>query len=152
MLIAELPIAVLMQRRPARSAWCDDRWAPVAVLAGAAAAAAAADDEHDDPDQRLMPSPPLQLHSDENDGYFENWIAPEPKVFVLWQWRGRDATPVLASVSYAEGARMLDSGDPAEGVPMPREVHAWLGGYLQQHYRPPKSGRRGHVDHQPGQR
>jgi hypothetical protein len=51
---------------------------------------------------------------------------------------------VGASVSYGEGTRMLDSGDQADGIAMPPDVHAWLGLYLQRHYEPPARGRRGH--------
>jgi hypothetical protein len=57
----------------------------------------------------------LELQSDELDGYFENWVAPAPKVFVSWHLRAgpgdERAVPVQVSVSYAEGARMLDGGD-----------------------------------------
>lgn len=148
MRVAELPVAFVMQRRAAGPAstgvWCDERWAAVAVVPHV---------EHMEPVVRLDPpgrvehflltGPTLELHTDENDGYFENWAAPEPKVFVAWQMRGERAAPVLASVSYAEGARMLDSGDPASGVPMPLEVHEWLTAYLQAHYRPRERHRSG---------
>jgi hypothetical protein len=51
---------------------------------------------------------------------------------------------VSASASYGEGTRMLDSGDQADGVAMPADIHAWLGVYLHRHYEPPARGRRGH--------
>ena len=78
----------------------------------------------------------LELYPDENDAYFENWAAPQPKVFVMWQVQEELVIPVLASVSYAEGARMLDSGEQADGLPMPGEVYSWLAAYLRTHYRP----------------
>ncbi len=139
MRVAELPVGVVMQRRAAADADArsEELWAAVAVVA------------HVDRTERFLPLDPpgriehflvtgqmLELHTDENDGYFENWAAPEPKVFIAWRMRGERATPVLASVSYSEGARMLDAGDPVDGVPMPLEVHAWLTDYLQAHYRP----------------
>lgn len=142
MLLAEMPVAVVMQRRAVNHPWCDESWSAVAVLPG-----------HVDPQDIALPPPTaqchhelvpglrLELHPDEDEAYFENWAAPEPKVFVMWQWRDGRATPVLASVSYAEGTRMLDSGDGACGVPMAREIHEWLGAYLQQHYRPQPRGR-----------
>jgi hypothetical protein len=140
----QLPIAVVMQRRPATHRWDEARWAAVAVvpwqdlhravhpLAGAAG------------DTRLITGLKLELSRDENEGYFENWLAPEPKLFVLWHVNGDEPLPVAASVSYAEGTRMLDSGDAAEGVPMPPEVHRWLGQYLQENYRPRRRGGREH--------
>ncbi len=71
-------------------------------------------------------------------------MAPEPKVFILWHESGGKVMPVAASVSYAEGARMLDSGDAADGLPMPREIHEWLGSYLRENYRPRIRGGREH--------
>jgi hypothetical protein len=140
----QLPIAVVMQRRPATHLWDEARWVAVAVVpwqdlqravhpvAGAAA------------DTRLITGLKLELSRDENEGYFENWVAPEPKLFVLWHEDSDDPLQVAASVSYAEGTRMLDSGDAAEGVPMPPEVHRWLGQYLQENYRPRRRGEREH--------
>jgi len=140
MRMARLPIAVLMQRRTVSHRWAnDDAWAAVAVMP--------------EPEGRtgirplrqtvesacyLVSGLLLELYPDENDGYFENWAAPEPKVFVLWRMQDSLAMPVLASVSYAEGTRMLDSGEDADGVPMPAEIHLWLGDYLHAHYQPPQ--------------
>jgi hypothetical protein len=79
----------------------------------------------------------LELHGDELDGYFENWVAPAPKVFVSWRLHagpdGGRAVPVQVSVSYAEGACRLDGGDGADGVAMPPAVHDGLGACLAQH-------------------
>ena len=82
----------------------------------------------------------LQLFPDENEGYFENWIAPEPKVFVMWRMQDGRAMPMRASVSYAEGTRMFDSGESADGVAMPAEIHGWLADYLREHYQPREPG------------
>jgi hypothetical protein len=139
MRMAELPIAVLMQRRTIVHRWADEAWAAVAVVPAPDGLAAIT------PIQQtarstcyLVSGLQLELYPDENEGYFENWVAPEPKVFVLWRMQDGRAMPVLASVSYAEGTRMLDSGEAADGVPMPAEIHAWLGDYLRTHYQPPQ--------------
>jgi len=150
MLMAQLPIAVIMQRRAVPHPWADESWAAVGIVPERQAAAAAErikqKEAHDellvDLFHYVVPGLQLELYPDENDGYFENWIAPAPKVFVLWQMKEARAAPVLASVSYAEGARMLDSGECADGVPMPADVHAWLGDYLRAYYRPqPRRGK-----------
>ena len=147
MLMAELPIAVVMRRRAMTSRWSQPGWIPVAVCidrADRAGMGAAGPIPRPDDDTRIIPGLALQLYPDENDGYFENWVAPEPKVFILWRQEGDRLTLVAASVSYGEGTRMLDSGEQADGVVMPPDIHAWLGAYLRRHYEPPARGRRVH--------
>lgn len=144
MLMAELPVAVLMKRVPAANRWSEPRWAPVAAQVGCADPQGAPPLLRIDEHTCLVSGVSLQLYPDENDGYFENWVAPEPKVFVLWRIEQDCPVLVSASASYGEGTRMLDSGDQADGVAMPADIHAWLGVYLRRHYEPPAHGRRGH--------
>ena len=144
MLMADLPVAVVMKRRPAVSRWSEPRWMPAALQAGLAGRDGAACLQID-ADTCVVSGVSLQLYPDENDGYFENWAAPEPKVFLLWRTEQDCPVLVAASASYAEGTRMLDSGDQADGIAMPADVHAWLGVYLRRHYVPPERGRSGHV-------
>lgn len=148
MRIASLPIIILMQKRAPVHRWAGASWSVAGVVP--------------DPQQEAGPGIrieplirtaaqelyrvrglELDLYPDENDGYFENWAAPAPKVFVRWRMQGGLPMPVLASVSYGEGTRMFDSGDPADGAPMPPEIHAWLAHYLRDHYQPPEGGKRG---------
>ena len=142
MLMAELPLAVLMRWRVATSAWDQARWRPEVVSVDRADGNAAVRAVM--PDTRLLRGVMLQLYPDEHDGYFENWAAPEPKVFLLWRVESDEPAIVSASVSYAEGTRMLDSGDQADGIGMPPDIHAWLGSYLLRHYEPPARGKRNH--------
>jgi hypothetical protein len=143
MLMASLPIAVVMQRRKVHHRWVDHAWQAAGItLDPGGLAPLQILDRSPDQETYLVPGLRLELHPDENDGYFENWAAPEPKVFVMWRMQDEYAMPVLASVSYGEGTRMLDSGEQTDGVIMPREIHAWMGDYLRAHYRPrPRRGR-----------
>ena len=140
MLLACQAIDIVMRRRTSQHPWSVDKW----VVAGVVPAGLVSTDNPllegpDDSVTRLQ----LELHADENDGYFENWIAPEPKIFVMWQVHGDRPKPLVASVSYAEGTRMLDSGDCTDGVTMPPAVHQWLAVYLQVYFRPSRRGPRG---------
>ena len=145
MLLASQPVDIVMRRIAPVHRWGEEKWTIAHVLPVADADAvsspvdATATCAHESI-TRLH----LELHPDENDGYFENWIAPEPKVFVMWQMRGDQPRPLVASVSYAEGTRMLDSGDCTDGLAMPPAVHQWLGAYLKMYYRPSPRGLRGH--------
>jgi len=144
--LAALPIAVIMQRRTLAHVWADEAWGAVGVVQDRGdlapfqmLSASAARDSY------LVSGLQLELHRDELEGYYENCIAPEPKVFVLWRMQDGRAMPVKASVSYAEGTRMFDSGESADGVAMPAEVQAWLAQLLQTHYQPREVRRgRGH--------
>jgi hypothetical protein len=144
MLLSSFPIAVAMQRREIGHRWAEAVWEPLGVAPDPGGLASV---------QKLEPAPHeaylysglcLELHRDENDGYFENWAAPEPKVFVMWRMQQERAVPVLASVSYGEGTRMLDSGEAASGVAMAPEIYAWLTDYLCTHYQPRRRRARGH--------
>jgi hypothetical protein len=137
MLMASMPIAVIMQRRVVDHPWADITWSAVAVVPHQG------DPNmiqplvrNNDSESYLVPGLKLELYPDENDGYFENWAAPEPKVFVMWRMQDERAMPLIASVSYGEGTRMLDSGESADGVAMPGEIYLWLSRYLQEHYQP----------------
>ena len=131
------PIAVIMQRRLARSRWADYVWEPWSVLSGYA-------DERetrqlvDDPDsaQWLHPGFTLVLHKDEIEGYYLNVSAPEPRVFILWRMDDELGRPVEVTVSSEEGGRWLDGGHFVDGVAMPPEIFAWVGAHVEENYRP----------------
>jgi uncharacterized protein DUF3305 len=57
-------------------------------------------------------------------------------VFVLWRIDDEQAIPVDVTVSTEEGGRWLDGGHSVDGVPMPPEIYAWVGAYVESNYRP----------------
>ncbi|SFD22317.1 DUF3305 domain-containing protein [Massilia yuzhufengensis] len=143
MKMGSMPVAIIMQRRTVQHIWADEAWAAVGVVP----------DRGDLPRLQVLSESPerdyylvsgleLELYTDENDGYYENIVAPESKVFVLWRMEEGRAIPARASVSYVEGTRMFDSGESADGVTMPGEIYSWVAGYLREHYQP--RPRRGH--------
>jgi hypothetical protein len=135
--MASMPIAVLMQRRALKHRWADEAWAAVGVVPNRGDLPPVhVLTESAERDFYLVAGLDLELYTDENDGYYENCMAPEAKVFVLWRMIDGRAMPVRASVSCAEGTRMFDSGEAADGVVMPAEIHAWLSAYLREHYQP----------------
>lgn len=143
MLMASMPIAVIMQRRTVDHRWVDTVWEAAGVVSNLDGIDRVQTLHRTEQSEAyLVPGLQLELHPDENDGYFENWAAPAPKVFVMWRMQDERAMPVVASASYGEGTRMLDSGERADGVAMPQDIHAWLTGYLRTHYQPrPRRGR-----------
>ena len=143
MKMSSMPVAVIMQRRRVEHRWADEAWAAVGVVPDRGnLPPLQVLGESPERDYYLVSGLELELHTDENEGYYENCVAPESKVFVLWRMIDGRAIPVRASVSYVEGTRMFDSGESADGVTMPAEIYAWVAGYLREHYTPrPRSGR-----------
>ena len=92
--------------------------------------------EHDAVVQWLHPGFKLELHRDEIEGYYENVVTADPRVFVLWRLEGEEALPLEVTASRDEASRWLDGGHSVDGVPMPPEIYAWVGDYVEKNYRP----------------
>lgn len=138
MKMGSMPVAVIMQRRAVEHRWgAMDSWAAVGVVPDrgnlAPLQVLSASPERD---YYMVSGLELELYTDENDGYYENCMAPESKVFVLWRMEDGRAIPARASVSYVEGTRMFDSGESADGVTMPAEIYTWVASYLRDNYTP----------------
>ena len=44
--------------------------------------------------------------------------------------------PLQVTASYHEASRWMDAGHSMDGVPMPPEIFAWVGEYVENNYRP----------------
>ena len=93
------PLAVVMQRRRAQSPWADIVWEPHGVVPGYGGDERKLLVQHDATAQWLHPGFKLELHRDEIEGYYENVVTADPRVFVLWRMEGDDALPVEVTVS-----------------------------------------------------
>ncbi len=131
------PIAVVMQRRTALSAWADCIWEPWSVLVGSPPQGEVRLlFEREGLAQWLYPGFKLTLHRDETEGYYMNVSTATPRVFVLWRMEEDRALPLEVTVSYDEAGRWMDAGHSVDGVAMPVEVFAWVGVYVEENYRP----------------
>jgi hypothetical protein len=132
-------IAVVMQRRPAKSRWADWVWELHGVIADPGGEKRRLREEGGSV-QWLHPGFQLVLHKDELEGYYMNVSAPEPRVFVLWRMEARGdadfALPCEVTVSADEAARWLDGGHSVDGVAIPPQIYAWVGDYVEKNYRP----------------
>ena len=138
------PIAVVMRRRRALSRWADWIWEPWSVLCGGAAGEARllVEEDAEGAAQWLHPGFELVLHRDEAEGYYMNVSSEAPKIFVLWRMAEEDeaqqpgALPVEITASYDEAGRWMDGGHQIDNVPMPPEIFAWVGEYVEKNYKP----------------
>ena len=131
-------VAVVMQRRALRNRWQNVAWEPWSVLESAEPAGAPRLlVEQADAQQWLHPGFEIVLHRDETEGYYLNVSAEGPRVFVLWRIDEQErGLPLQVTVSYDEAGRWLDGGHSVDSVPMPPEVFAWVGEYVEKNYRP----------------
>ncbi len=137
-------LAVIMQRRALTNRWQSEAWEPSGVVVGESVKG---DPRQlvNEPDlqQWLHPGFELVLHRDEAEGYYLNVSTDTPKIFVLWILEtGRDGVdesrgvPLQVTASYHEASRWMDAGHSMDGVPMPPEIFAWVGEYVENNYRP----------------
>ena len=133
------PVAIIIERLQLHQRWGGERWEAVGVLPDfdspgiAAPQRLFADEERQ---QFRAGGLVLELFRDEAEGYFLNLSSPVPKVFVMLRLEDGFARPVMATVSYAEGARLIDSGEQVDGVAMSQEIADWVGDFVNAHYQP----------------
>ena len=132
----QLPIAVVMQRKPAKSRWIDSIWEPFGVLPGYADGEPRILVEQAGAVQWLHPGFKLVIHRDEAEGYYLNVSSQRPSVFVLWRMEGEQALPLDVTASLEEAGRWLDGGHSVDRVSMPPEIFAWVGEWVEENYRP----------------
>jgi uncharacterized protein DUF3305 len=130
-------VAVLMQRRALANRWQSEVWEPAGVLAGyESEAAPRLIVDAETIQQWIYPGFEIALHRAEAEGYYHNVSAREPRVFILWRMEEERAVPQFVTVSYDEASRWMDGGEHVDSVPMPAELFAWVGEYVEQNYRP----------------
>jgi len=86
--------------------------------------------------QWLYPDFELKLKRDEAEGYYLNVSSPEPSVFVMWRMEEDRGVPQYLTVSYDEASRWMDGGEQVDRLPMPPEIFAWAGEWVEKNYRP----------------
>lgn len=138
-------IAVIMERTAVDNKWLPEKWEAQGVIQDIFAPGAGSRVLFDDGSRKqiLYPGFQLELRTHEAENYYLNVSSPEPKVFVLWREEEGTPRPARVTVSYGEAARWMDANEKVDGVPMPVELYAWVGEFVEQHYRPePKKIRR----------
>lgn len=127
------PVAVVMEWRQLHDRWGSESWRAQAVLPDPVDAVPGIRllDQEGDYRQYLVSGLTIRLFRDDVEGYYVNWAAPQPRVFIMWRLQDGRAQPVLATVSYAEGVRFADAGEQVDGVPMPPLLHDWLGAFIE---------------------
>ena len=137
-----IPIAVVMQRRALQNRWQSEAWEPVGVIVNhAGTGAPSLLVEEGGVAQWLHAGFELKLFRDEAEGYYLNVSSDQPRVFVMWRMEEGLAVPKFVTLSYNEAGRLMDGGEQVDTVDMPAELMAWVGGYVEENYRPEQKKR-----------
>jgi hypothetical protein len=131
-------VAVVMQRRETpNKRWQTEVWELVGVLSESPGGSEPRKIvETRGGAQWLYPALPVALHRDEAEGYYLNVSTDDPRVFVLWRMEEERAVPQYVTLSCAEASRWMDGGEQVDSVPMPPELYAWVGEFVEANYRP----------------
>lgn len=138
----QFPIALIVERAVLDNRWASEKWEVVGVVPDFSPSAPASPQPLrqivEDPERTLyrVDGFALELFRDEAENYFLNMSTERPAVFVMWRMEEEMACPKVATVSYGEAARFLDSGEQVDAVPMPREIADWVGDFVNTHYTP----------------
>lgn len=133
------PAAVIMERLALNNRWATEKWEAKGVVPDLEPSAEPRVIlENPQSLQILFCGFDIVLQRDEAEGYYMNITSPQPKVFVMWRLdeEGGWAQPQRLTVSYHEGSRWLDSGEPVDGVPLPAELLPWMAKYCEENYKP----------------
>jgi hypothetical protein len=129
-------VGVIMRRRALADRWHTVAWEPVGVVMGSEAGNARPIVDSEAETQWLYPGMPVTLRRSEGEGYYLNVSSREPRAFVLWREEGELAVPHFVTLSYEEASRWMDGGENVDSVPLPPELFAWVGEFVEKHYRP----------------
>jgi len=129
-------IAVVMRRSQTSGRWATEVWEPIGVVpdGGGEGPRRLVDDGTSE--QWFYPGLELRLRKADADGYYLNVSTTEPKIFVLWREEDGRGVPGHVTASYSEASSWMDGGERVDAVPMPPELYAWIGQFVEHHYRP----------------
>jgi hypothetical protein len=136
--LARIPIGVIVERRKAASAWIDQVWLPVAVLAGRPDTVPwtplAAD-----PDSSTFYAGPadVALYRSETANYRDNLASGAPALWVVLRPTGGEPPFDIVAVTAdpAEGEGFTQAGtDLVEPVAMPEPIRQFLAAFVAEHH------------------
>ncbi len=132
----EMPLGIVLQRKPGVTRWQKWVWNAVAVLPGAAPANWKELRRTGEMIEYHAATVPLVLHRAETDGYRTSLAMSPPSVFVVINVLDDEGRPQVhhVTVSAFEAQDYADAGDQSvEVVPMPPGLIAWVQGFVDAH-------------------
>lgn len=134
-----MPLGVVLERRPIDHPWADWSWRAVAVIPGAGPVETPRELINDASHARFhVATLALGLHRKETEGYRVNLSQPRPTIFVgLRPGSGDDEAPepfVVTVCPYEAEDYEIGGEERVDAVPMPPEVAALVGHFVDRHH------------------
>lgn len=130
-------LAVILERRAVESRWTSHVWSLVGVVPDEGGAVRTLADDGGTL-RRLHPGLEVDLRADEAEGYFLNVDSGVPSVFVSLRIdeASGEPYPFLATLSYNEAARWMDSSERVERAVAWPDLARWADEWVAANYRP----------------
>ena len=136
--LMSVAVAVVVERRKARSPWVDFVWRPVAVLSGnAEIAPGTALSATRDTTFFYAGEAAIELYRTEAANYRENLASGAPSLWVVLRPDAARDGYVVAAVTAdpAEGEALADAGNNLiEALPMPAAIAEMVGDFVSRHF------------------
>ena len=134
-----MPLGVVLERRPIDHPWADWSWRAVAVIPGARSIDAPQELVQDKSHARFhVATLELGLHRKETEGYRVNLSQTNPTVYVgLRPGEDDSDTPVpfvVTACPYEAEDYEVGGDERVDAVPMPTEVAALVGHFVDRHH------------------
>lgn len=139
LVLGELALNVKIGKVAQKSPWQPFRWQVLEM--------GPAEEPMHQGDEERVQTLVAQVYQDQLQGYFLNLDNDTPYVFfgVRYPDDNKNLMPTVfeATLSYDEAARLMDSNEEVQTLPLPAPIARWLGELVEAKYQPePKQRRR----------
>ncbi|WP_235962744.1 DUF3305 domain-containing protein [Jannaschia marina] len=131
---AEMPVGILMRRRPGVTRWAAEIWTLSGVLPHAPPADWRSLRAEGDSEEFHAATLPLLLHRKDTDSLVQNLTSHQPSLWVALRGAGRP-TPALVTASPFEASEYeVDAEDRIDKVAMPPGMVEWVETFVALHH------------------
>lgn len=131
-----LPVAVVVERRKAKSPWADHVWRPVEVVSGEVGSGAEPRllRRGEEWEHYLIGGQTLELHRSDLASYRYNLSSGEPRLFVALHPEGEGVRVAMVTLAPDEAQDLMENGeDIVEPVPLSDSLRRWAGLFCAKH-------------------
>lgn len=143
--LQQLPVSVILERRPATSRWADHVWGAVGITVGRQAAGEPRLIREDQGIAHyLVGGLEVALHIDECESYYYNLVSDNPRAYVVAHAEDQQQRPqpFRVSMSFDEAHAYLEGEDEIYAVDVPAALYRWTESFVIANYFPEKRHKR----------